>query len=666
MSSPSSASAICASSSPTRQRHAGRRRRRVVRHRCRAKCSAWSANPGAGKSLTGNAIIGLLEPPGRIAGGEICLSGERIDNLQPAAMRRIRGKRIGMVFQDPLTSLNPLYRIGEQLIETIATHTDLRGAAARPCDRADERGRPPRGRSSAIDNYPHQFSGGMRQRVVMALALAADPELVIADEPTTALDVSVQAQIITLLKRLCRRARHRDHADHARHGRDRRGRGPRRGDVCRPHRRDRHGAGRYDAPLHPYTVGLMGSIPKLDADLDRLVQIPGLDAAADRRFRRAARFIRAARVPLRPVPFCGRNCARTGPRKSRAGSTIRHHSSKRCAREARGLAMTAAPLVQAENLGRIFDVSSPWLDRVLEGLPRQFVVAVADMSFEIARNETLALVGESGSGKSTMARMVVGLIPPTTGEVVIDAMSMHGRGRRAERKRLRRRIQMVFQDPYASLDPRWRALDIIAEPIRAFDLAATRAEITSRVGELLRLVGLDPADGDKYPHQFSGGQRQRIAIARALASQPAFIVCDEPTSALDVSVQAQILNLMRDLQHRFGLTYLFISHNLAVVRHMAHRIGVMYLGPAGRDRRGGCIVPRAAPSLYAHAARCRARISKCPAGSASRSRARSPTRSIRPRAAASTRAVRSPTPAAAPSGRHWWHGARRAPSPAMR
>jgi len=240
--------------------------------------------------------------------------------------------------------------------------------------------------------------------------------------------------------------------------------------------------------------------------------------------------------------------------------------------------MTAAALVRAENLGRIFDVSSPWLTRALEGLPRQVVVAVADMSFEIAQKETLALVGESGSGKSTVAKMVVGLVLPTTGEVFIDAMPMHGRRRGAERRRLRRRIQMVFQDPYASLNPRWRALDIVAEPIRAFGLAARRAEIAGRVGELLRLVGLDPADGSKYPHQFSGGQRQRIAIARALASQPEFVVCDEPTSALDVSVQAQILNLMRDLQDRFGLTYLFISHNLAVVRHMAHRIGVMYLG----------------------------------------------------------------------------------------
>ncbi len=240
--------------------------------------------------------------------------------------------------------------------------------------------------------------------------------------------------------------------------------------------------------------------------------------------------------------------------------------------------MTAAPLVRAENLGRIFDVSSPWLTRMLERLPRQFVVAVADMSFEIARRETLALVGESGSGKSTVAKMVVGLVPPTTGEVFIDAMPMHGRRRRGERRRLRRRIQMVFQDPYASLNPRWRARDIIAEPIRAFDLTQGRGPIAARIAELLRVVGLDPADGGKYPHQFSGGQRQRIAIARALASEPAFIVCDEPTSALDVSVQAQILNLMRDLQDRFGLTYLLISHNLAVVRHMAHRIGVMYLG----------------------------------------------------------------------------------------
>jgi len=239
---------------------------------------------------------------------------------------------------------------------------------------------------------------------------------------------------------------------------------------------------------------------------------------------------------------------------------------------------TAKPLVEVKGLGRVFDVSKPWLNRVTEGLPRTLLTAAADVTFSIGKRETFALVGESGSGKSTVAKMVVGLIAPTTGEVVIDGVSMSDRRHDSERRRLRRRIQMIFQDPYASLNPRWRALDIIAEPLRAFGIAQSTPQIAQRVGELLKLVGLDPADGTKYPHEFSGGQRQRIAIARALACNPEFIVCDEPTSALDVSVQAQILNLMRDLQDRFGLTYLFISHNLAVVRHMANRIGVMYLG----------------------------------------------------------------------------------------
>ena len=240
--------------------------------------------------------------------------------------------------------------------------------------------------------------------------------------------------------------------------------------------------------------------------------------------------------------------------------------------------MTSAPLVDLKNVSRTFDVSKPLLNRAIEGAPRQFLAAVTEVSFSIQARETFALVGESGSGKSTLAKLCVGLIPPTTGDVVIDGVSMNDPSRHAERRRLRRRIQMVFQDPYASLNPRRRARDIVAEPIRAFGLLGRRLEIAGKTDELLRLVGLDPADGRKFPHEFSGGQRQRIAIARALASKPDFIVCDEPTSALDMSVQAQILNLMRDLQDEFGLTYLFISHNLAVVRHMARRIGVMYLG----------------------------------------------------------------------------------------
>ena len=247
------------------------------------------------------------------------------------------------------------------------------------------------------------------------------------------------------------------------------------------------------------------------------------------------------------------------------------------------LSATPAPAgssvyASVRDLKRVFDVSKPWLNRVLEGGERQYLKAVDGVTFDIARGETFALVGESGSGKSTVARMVVGLLPPTSGTVEIAGISMTSAKASAERQRLRRRIQMIFQDPYASLNPRWRVDRIIAEPIRAFSLIAGEEKIRARVGELLTLVGLHPDDGRKFPHEFSGGQRQRIAIARALASNAEFIVCDEPTSALDVSVQAQILNLMGDLQQQFGLTYLFISHNLAVVRHVATRIGVMYLG----------------------------------------------------------------------------------------
>jgi peptide/nickel transport system ATP-binding protein len=239
---------------------------------------------------------------------------------------------------------------------------------------------------------------------------------------------------------------------------------------------------------------------------------------------------------------------------------------------------TAPLLVEVQGLTRVFDVSKPWLERTLAGEGRRRLTAVNSVSFSIGRGETLALVGESGSGKSTVARMTVGLLRPTGGRVSIDGIDMWAPARQRERQRLRRRLQMIFQDPFASLNPRWRVSRIVADPIKAFGLAKDRHETEHRVAELLRLVGLDPADGAKYPHEFSGGQRQRICIARALSSMPEFLVCDEPTSALDVSVQAQILNLMRDLQDRLGLSYLFISHNLAVVRHMATRIGVMYLG----------------------------------------------------------------------------------------
>ncbi len=235
-------------------------------------------------------------------------------------------------------------------------------------------------------------------------------------------------------------------------------------------------------------------------------------------------------------------------------------------------------LLKLEGIGRDFDVSRPWLNRVLEGLPRQLLRAVDSVTLQVRRGETMALVGESGCGKSTVARLIVGLYQPSRGRIDFDGVEITDRSAHAETRQVRRRMQMIFQDPYASLNPRWRVREVVAEPLRVLGLASSEADIDRRVGELLGQVGLAAQDGEKYPHEFSGGQRQRISIARALSGNPEFLVCDEPTSALDVSVQAQILNLMTDLQEKLGLTYLFISHNLAVVSHIADRIGVMYLG----------------------------------------------------------------------------------------
>jgi peptide/nickel transport system ATP-binding protein len=240
--------------------------------------------------------------------------------------------------------------------------------------------------------------------------------------------------------------------------------------------------------------------------------------------------------------------------------------------------IAAAPLVQASELAKTFDVSPPWLNRVIEGKPRQLLHAVDGVSFDIAAGETLALVGESGCGKSTVARLLVGLYEPSRGSVTFDGQDAHRAYRSAEAKQLRRRVQMIFQDPYASLNPRWTVAQIVGEPLQEHGIIRDQAQLQQRVGQLLLSVGLSPLDMTKFPHQFSGGQRQRISIARALATEPEFLVCDEPTSALDVSVQAQVLNIMKDLQRERGLTYLFISHNLAVVRHVSDRVGVMYLG----------------------------------------------------------------------------------------
>jgi ABC-type glutathione transport system ATPase component len=466
---------------------------------------------GAGKSMTGSAIIGLIEPPGHIAAGEIRLKGQRIDNLPPDEMAKLRGKRIGMVFQDPLTSLNPLYTVGEQLIETIRRHLPMNEAQARQraIDLLGEAGIP--SPETRIESYPHQFSGGMRQRVVIALALAAEPELIIADEPTSALDVSVQAQIIKVLKQLC----------------------------------ESRGAA---VMLVTHDMGVIAET--------------------------ATRMIVMNKGKIVETGSVGDIIKR--PREPYTIGLIKAIPSIRDETRRHEVPIAAEPLVKVENLSRDFDLSPGFFDRLVKGSKRSVVRAVRDVSFQIRKGSTYGLVGESGSGKSTCARMLVGLIPPSEGKVLLEGDDIWA-GQAASQTR-RRRVQMIFQDPYASLNPRWRVADIVAEPMRALGLVRSSREAEERVADLLSKVRLDPVSMRKYPHEFSGGQRQRIAIARALSSQPEFIVCDEPTSALDVSVQAQVLDLMRGLQDEFGLTYLLISHNLAVVRQMADDVGVMHKG----------------------------------------------------------------------------------------
>lgn len=489
---------------------------------------------GAGKSMTGSAVTGLIEPPGFISAGEVLLQGQRIDTLRGEDMRRIRGKRIGTIFQDPLTSLNPAYTVGFHLTQTIRTHLDVteKEAQARALALLEEVEIPHA--RERLNQYPHQFSGGMRQRVAIALALCAQPELIIADEPTTALDVSVQAQIIALLRRVCKEhgaaamlithdmgviAETADRVMVMYHGRVLET-GPVRQVL--------------DAPRHPYTQALMAAIPSVHQRVKRL-----------------------------PVPEVGSDTiAPAEPWEPPANAP----------------AADTPPLLQVRNLVKEFDLSGGWLARLISGGSgeKKILKAADDVNFNIRRGTTFGLVGESGSGKSTVARMVAGLLPPTSGTILFDGVDKWSAA--AQTTAMRRRFQMIFQDPYASLNPRWTVEQLIAEPLLALGLTTSPSETAERVQQALQRVRMKPDDAKKYPHQFSGGQRQRIAIARALASAPEFIICDEPTSALDVSVQAQVLNLMRDLQEEFGLTYLLISHNLAVIRHMCDDIGVMQRG----------------------------------------------------------------------------------------
>ncbi len=490
---------------------------------------------GAGKSTIGNAIINLLDPPGKMVKGEVHLNGRRIDNLDEEYMRTIRGRRIGMIFQDPLTSLNPLETIAAQLMETIQLHLKLSAVKARcrALELLEQVGIPDP--AIRINQYPHQFSGGMRQRVVIALALCADPGLVIADEPTTALDVSVQAQILDLMRNLCRERNMgmilitHDMGVIAEI--------TQRVAVMYRSRIVEEGSTLQilGSPRHAYTQSLISAVPRPDHKVDRFPLVTYIEDIEKR-------------------------------------STALDLSSHWLGRT-RQYSNAEGPLLRLEDLDMRFIIR-----RALLKKNRVHLNAVDKVCLEIQAGEVFGLVGESGSGKSTVARLITGIYKPSGGRIIFAGTDLTALKSNREVNPWRRQMQMVFQDPFSSLNARMRVSDIIAEPIRFHGLAENARQCREIVNDLLDIVELGRQVANKFPHEFSGGQRQRISIARALATRPRFLICDEPTSALDVSIQAQILNLLKDLQEELGLTMLFISHDLPVVRQMCDRVAVMRHG----------------------------------------------------------------------------------------
>ncbi len=560
---------------------------------------------GSGKSVTAQTILGLTRSPNAEFSGSIHYGDTELVRAPEETLRGIRGQEIAMVFQDPMTSLHPVYRVGWQIAEQIRAHEDVTPAQAR--DRAIELlaevGIP--NPVERVDSYPHEFSGGMRQRAMIAMALANRPRILIADEPTTALDVTIQAQIIALLDDL------RDELGSV---------------VLITHDlgvvaeiADRVlvmyagmlvEAGARDEifydPQHPYTWGLLGSIPRLDRPAGgRLPSIAGAPPSliAPARGLRVSPPLPARVRPLHGAAGAGGARRPGAPRPllaRRRGQALaaRGRRPDRVGDGPGGPPVSAAPpLVAAEHLEQHFPIK----DGVLFDREVARVRAVDDVTLAIAPGETLGLVGESGCGKTTLSRCLLRLIEPTGGTVRFDGRDITHLGRR-ELRPLRREMQMVFQDPYASLNPRRRVGQIVGDPIRALGDARGREEIARRVQELLARVGLNPEHYNRYPHEFSGGQRQRIGLARALALEPRLIVADEPVSALDVSIQAQMINLLDDLQRDLGLTYLFVAHDLGVVRHVSDRVAVMYLGKLVELAPAPALYARADPPVHERAA----------------------------------------------------------------
>ena len=540
---------------------------------------AMVGESGSGKSAAAMAVIGLL-PPYAAVSGSVRLSGTELLGMSDADLSKIRGARIGTVFQDPMSALTPVYTVGDQIAEAITVHhhevskADARRRAVELMDLVGIAQAQTRARS-----FPHELSGGERQRVVIAIAIANDPDLIICDEPTTALDVTVQAQILEVLKTardvtgaavliithdLGVVAEFADRALVMYAGRAVETAGVRE---------------LYADRRMPYTAGLLGSVPRLDAPRgERLVPIPGAPPSL---------VTLPAGCPFAPrCPLALEQCRQSEPALTpvapgHAAACIRTDQvTGRSAAEIYGVAIEpptvdddseSEPVVRVRDLSKTFPLTKGVVFRRQIGEVR----AVDGISFEVPRGRTLGIVGESGSGKSTTLHEILEMRAPQSGSIEIlgEDVATLSAGRRRE---LRRDLQVVFQDPVAALDPRLPVFELLAEPLAANGFGKSATD--TRVAELLEIVGLARADASRYPGEFSGGQKQRIGIARALALQPKILALDEPVSALDVSIQAGIINLLLDLQHAFDLTYLFVSHDLSVVKHLAHRVAVMQHG----------------------------------------------------------------------------------------
>ncbi|MFI9209151.1 dipeptide ABC transporter ATP-binding protein [Streptomyces sp. NPDC053253] len=553
----------------------------------RGETLAVVGESGSGKSTTALALLRMLPGTGRISGGSVRLDGQDLATADEPALRAVRGARIGMVFQDPMTALNPVLTVGRHLDEVLRAHDGRAESGARR-DRAARRARAVEllrlvgipDAERRLDDHPHQFSGGQRQRVLIAMALAGEPDILLADEPTTALDATVQDQILTLLGDLTRTtgtalvlithnmgvvARACDRVL-VMYG----------GTVVE----DGPTAEVLSRPRHPYTAGLLAAVPRLSAPSGtRLTGIPGIPPDLS--------------LPLAGCAFAARcalaedRCHTTTPPLTAVTETV----SAACLPAAERTEPLPPPpppvridrpapgavVLSAEGIRKTYKGRKTFKGlQAFKGGDRRSFTALDGVSLTLAAGETLGIVGESGSGKSTLARVLAHAHPADGGRILLDGRDVTRPGR-AELHAVRRRVQMVFQDPYASLNPRMTVGEIVAEPLRAFGTVAP-GERAERVAELLRLVGLDPAAAGRHPRSFSGGQRQRVGIARALAPEPAVLICDEPVSALDVSVQAQIVGLLTDLQRDLGLALVFIAHDLAVVRQVSHRIAVMHEG----------------------------------------------------------------------------------------